>query len=84
MTGLIIYIDDFLAHSKNHEDHLNQLEELFSRPRNDGLKAKLPKCKFGAKNVQYLGYRLTLEDMLLGVDKLKAFKIPKHPNMLRK
>jgi hypothetical protein len=50
------------------------LEKLFSRLRNVGLKAKLPKCEFRATNVQYLDFRLTPGGILPGVDKLKAVK----------
>ena len=86
MTGLIniiVYLDDLLVHSKTHEEHLVQLEKLFCRLRAVNLKAKLPKCEFGAKNVQYLGFRLTPESFLPGVDKLKAVKNTEIPNSIK-
>ena len=39
----------------------------------------LAKCEFGATNVNYLGYRLTPEGILPGLDKLKAVRDSKMP-----
>jgi hypothetical protein len=63
---------------------LLQLENLFSRLRNVGLKAKLPKCEFGANNVQYLGFTLIPEGILPGVDKLKLWETQKPQEQLRR
>jgi hypothetical protein len=59
LVNIIVYIDDLLLHSKTHNNHLHQLDKLLSRFRNVGLKAKLPKCNFGANIVQYPVFRLT-------------------------
>ena len=86
MSGLInviVYIDDLLLHSKSHAEHLMQLEELFNRLRTAGLKVNLAKCSFGATNVNYLGYRLTPEGILPGLDKLKAVKDSKKPTTVQ-
>jgi hypothetical protein len=48
------------------------------------LKAKLPRCEFGATNVQYLGFRLTPEGILPGVDKLKSVKNTEKPKTKKK
>ena len=50
----------------SHEEHRQQLELLFNRLRNTNLKVNLPKCKFGADNVSYLGFRLTPDGILPG------------------
>jgi hypothetical protein len=39
-----------------------------------GLKVRLEKCKFGSKEVMYLGFHLTENGIKPGVDKLKAVK----------
>jgi hypothetical protein len=74
LVNTIVYIDDLLVHFKTHEDHLHQINQLFSRLRNVGLKTQLPKCKSGTTNVQYLGFWLTPEGILAQVDKLKTVK----------
>ena len=42
------------------------MELLFNRLRNTKLKVNLPKCKFGADIVSYLGFRLTPDSNLSG------------------
>ena len=79
LINVIVYIDDFLLHSKTHTEHREQLEVLFNRLRTAGLKVNLGKCEFGANNVNYLGYRLTPEGILPGLDKLKAVRDNKMP-----
>ena len=79
LINVIVYIDDLLLHSKSHNEHREQLEVLFNRLRTAGLKVNLDKCKFGANNVNYLGYRLTPEGILPGLDKLKAVRDSKMP-----
>ncbi len=51
-----VYIDDILVFSPSLADHLDHLQQ---RIRNAGLKLKPSKCHFIAKEVQYLGHRLT-------------------------
>jgi hypothetical protein len=74
-----VYIDDLLVHSKTHAEHQDQMEKLFCRLRNTGLKANLKKCEFGSTNVSYLGYRLTPLGILPGSDKLKAVRDSEPP-----
>ena len=79
IPNVLVYIDDLLIHSKTHEEHLEILEQVFSRLRAHGLKMNLPKCFFGSKNVSYLGFRLTEEGIVPGKDKLKAVEKAQPP-----
>jgi hypothetical protein len=54
LVNVIVYIDDNLLHSRNHFDHKQQLEKLFTRLRNANLKVNMSKCEFGATNVSNL------------------------------
>jgi hypothetical protein len=45
----------------NHFDHKQQLEKLYVRLRNAGLKVTISKWEFGFTNVNYQGYSLTPE-----------------------
>ena len=54
LTGLqwsicLIYLDDVIIFSKNFDDHLRRMEELFGRLREAGLKLKPQKCRFFRK-----------------------------------
>ena len=79
IPGIIVYIDDLLVHSSSHEEHRRLLKLLFQRLRQVGLKANLKKCEFGATNVSYLGFRLTPDGILPGIDKLKVIREAKPP-----
>ena len=74
INNLIIYIDDLLIHTDNHDLHLETLEKVFVRLRQHNLKVNLKKCVFGDQNVAYLGFRLTPQGIKPGSDKLKAVK----------
>ena len=80
LKNILAYIDDLLVHTKNHEQHLEILEELFIRLRKHGLKINLPKSFFGATEVSYLGFKLTPEGIKPGTDKLKAVAGTPPPN----
>ena len=54
------YLDDIIILSKIEEEHLQHLEEIFTRLHNFRLKMKREKCSFFKKHIQYLGH-LVLE-----------------------
>ena len=74
LPDVIVYIDDLLLHTKTHQQHREGLQRVFNRLRNVNIKLNPDKCKFGAVNVSYLGFRLTPNGILPGTDKLKAVK----------
>ena len=54
------YLDDIIIFSKSEGEHLQHLEEIFTRLRKFGLKMKCKKHSFCKKHIQYLGH-LVLE-----------------------
>jgi hypothetical protein len=83
LKNVLVYIDDLLVHSHTHDQHREQLQQLFNRFRAHGLKANIKKCVFGSKNVSYLGFRLTEEGIKPGIDKLKAVKLATPPKSIK-
>lgn len=79
LVGVIVYIDDLLIHSKSHEEHRQRLERVFARLRGHNLKINLAKCEFGAKEVNYLGFRLTPEGIFPGLDKTEVIRNAQPP-----
>jgi hypothetical protein len=51
-----VYIDDILIYSRTFEEHLEHIRKVFEKLREINMKVKLKKCKFGEKEVEYLGY----------------------------
>ncbi|XP_042338496.1 uncharacterized protein LOC121939556, partial [Plectropomus leopardus] len=54
--SLLLYLDDIVVFSSTVEQHLERLEVVLGRLQQEGLKAKLVKCAFFRREVQYLGH----------------------------
>ena len=77
------YLDDIIIYSRSEKEHLEHLEEIFTRLKTAGLKLKLKKCCFFKKNIQYLGHLISadgiqpLPEKLESIAKMPAPKKPK-------
>ena len=77
------YLDDIIIYSRSDKEHLEHLEEIFTRLRAAGLKLKLEKCCFFKKHIQYLGYLISadgiqpLPEKLESIAKMPAPRNPK-------
>ena len=60
----LFYLDDIIVFSSTWEEHLAWLREVFERLRHAKLKLGVAKCTFAAKEVSYLGHRVTEEGLL--------------------
>lgn len=50
------YIDDILVFSKNFDEHLIHLNQVFQKLREANLTLQPTKCHFASKQVKYLGH----------------------------
>lgn len=81
------YIDDILIASENSIQHEQHLKMVFQRLKEHGMSVNLDKCKFGQKEVQFLGYLITSKGILPlpeKVDVIKQFKKPTIAKDLRR
>ncbi len=69
---VVVYIDDILIYSGSLEEHAEHLRKVFQRLRENKLYAKLEKCKFRVKEVDFLGHRITQESLKMDNHKVKA------------
>ncbi|SOV07855.1 uncharacterized protein UDID_19598 [Ustilago sp. UG-2017a] len=53
---VVVYLDDFLIFSDTEESHVKHVTEVLTRLRSNRLFAKLSKCEFHTKTVEFLGY----------------------------
>lgn len=83
IPNVIVYIDDLLIHSKNHEEHLDYLEQVLKRLEENHMKLNIEKYFFSNTKVSYLGFVLTLEGIKPGKDKLKAIKAAQPPTDIK-
>ena len=83
----LIFLDDILFFfSKTFEEHLERLEAVFSRLRQNGLKLKPSKCEFFKTSVKYLGHVVSQEGAETDPDKIEApttWPVPQNVKQLR-
>ena len=82
----LFYLYDIIVFSSTWEDHLARLRQVFEQLRHANLKLGANKCTFAAKEVNYLGHRVTEEGLLLDSSLLAAIREippPKMPTEIR-
>jgi hypothetical protein len=84
ISNVIVYIDDLLGHSATHKEHLTTLNQVLDRLVQYHIKINLKKGIFGSKAVLCLGFRLTVEGINPGTDKLKTVKNAPLPSSVYK
>lgn len=72
--SVLLYLDDVIVFSSSVGQHLERLEEVFSRLKQQGLKVKLSKCNFFQKQVKYLGHVVSAEGVATDPGKLEAVR----------
>ena len=71
------YLDDIIIYSRSEKEHLEHLEEIFTRLKTAGLKLKLEKCCFFKKHIQYLGHLILADGIQPLPEKLESIvKMP--------
>ena len=58
---LLLYLDHIIVYSCSIADHLRQLEGVFQKLREHGLKIEAGKCQFFQRCVKYLGHVVSSE-----------------------
>ena len=82
----LFYLDNIIVFSSTWEEHLPRLCQVFERLRHANLKLGADKCTFAAKEVNYLGHRVTEEGLLPDSSLLAAIREippPKTPTEVR-
>jgi hypothetical protein len=76
-TCLLVYLDDICVFSKNLNDHLYKLAEVFQRIQNHNLKMNPAKCQILQQQFTYLGHVITKEGIRADPKKVAAIlKMP--------
>ncbi|XP_060096945.1 uncharacterized protein LOC132573472, partial [Heteronotia binoei] len=68
----IIYLDDILIYSRNPAQHAEHVRQVLQRLRAHGLYAKLEKCDFDLRSVEFLGHIVSPQGILMDPKKVEA------------
>ncbi|KAJ1024903.1 hypothetical protein NDA18_004189 [Ustilago nuda] len=71
---VVVYLDDFLIFSNNEERHVEHVTEVLTRLRNNRLFAKLSKCEFHTRTVEFLGYIIKPTGIEMDPEKVRTVK----------
>ena len=83
----LCYLDDVLIFSETFEQHLSDLQEVFNRFREAGMKLSPSKCTFAQESCLFLGHELSRFGMRPPADRLQAvsdYPVPKTAKQLKK
>ena len=69
---VLIFIDDILIYSKNQEEHGEHLRIVLEVLRKHQLYTKFNKCDFFKIEIQYLGYVISVEGIVVDPKKIKT------------
>ncbi|KAI3802094.1 hypothetical protein L1987_30219 [Smallanthus sonchifolius] len=84
--SVIVFIDDILIYSKNEGDHACHLKEVLEALKKEKLYAKFSKCAFWLREVQFLGYVINPNGIIVDPAKImtvREWNIPKMPTEIR-
>jgi hypothetical protein len=68
---VVVFIDDILIYSKNHEDHAKHLHMVLQRLRDHHLYAKFSKCAFWLDTVKFLGHTISSDSIFIDPSKVQ-------------
>ena len=68
----VVYLDDILIYSKSIEDHREHVMQILKRLRRFQLYANLKKCKFSTTKVEFLGFIISTDGVLMDPRRVEA------------
>ena len=69
---LEVYIDDIVVKSKNREDHMHHLQEVFHLLRRYDMKLDSSKYAFGVSVGKFMGFMVTQKGIEVNPDQIKV------------
>ena len=82
-ANVITYVDDLLIYAKSDEELLTTLDQVMKRLKKNNLKINLPKCKFLASEIDYLGHTLTKNGIRPAKTKAQDLIMAPNPKSLK-
>ena len=71
-TIALVYLDDIVVFSKDFDEHISNLAQVFQALRQAGLKLKPTKCNFGENELLFLGHVISKNSITVNPEKIRA------------
>lgn len=84
LTFAYAYLDDILIASKDENEHWQHIREVLERLRTYGVTLNVDKCKFGVKELSFLGHWVSAEGIKPMKEKVQAIVDFPAPTSLKK
>ena len=81
---VLVFFDDILVYSKSLAEHVEHLKQVLEVFRTHELTAKMSKCKFEQKQVEYLGYVISRQGVATDPAKIEDIINWKTPDSVKK
>ena len=78
-----VYVDDMLIKSKEEEDHLNDLKEMFNTLRQYSMKLNPAKCTFGVSSRKFLNFMVSQRGIEANSKKVRAILEMSSPKTIK-
>lgn len=79
---VVIYLDDIVIYSQTLEEHIEHLQQVFQKLRDNELYVKREKCSFAQRQVHFLGHVISEGRLLMDDSKIRAIQNWEAPKKL--
>ena len=80
IPGVVYFIDDILVTGKTREEHEATLHKVLDRIRDYGLRLKKSKCLFFQEELEFLGHRISKDDIKPTQNRIESIQHTPAPN----
>jgi hypothetical protein len=81
--SLLVYMDDIIIFSTTFDEHVKDLDEVFTRLDNANITLNINKCEFFKEKIHYLGHVVSVEGIQPSQDKIKAILNKNSPRNIK-
>ncbi|GBB89252.1 hypothetical protein RclHR1_15940001 [Rhizophagus clarus] len=69
-----VYLNDIMIYLKNFKEHIRYIEKVLERIEKVNMIIKLKKCKFGRRNIEFLGHKVEKDGLKANEKKIETIR----------
>ncbi|KAL1920943.1 uncharacterized protein VTP21DRAFT_11578 [Calcarisporiella thermophila] len=81
--NVVVFIDDINVYSRTFDEHVEHLRAVFQRLRVHNLKLNRDKCRFGQRQLKYLGHTISAGGVAVDESKMEKLMWMPRPQSIR-